>query len=104
MASMPPGLPLGQWLTEDEERALSPADAFFTKVNRAATKLQQMYRARQGRMALRHMMLSVYRKVPVEDSDRGEGAQGFYYINLKTGVSSWEKPFFLAGFAAKGSR
>ncbi|RQM25856.1 hypothetical protein B5M09_002959 [Aphanomyces astaci] len=59
------------------------------RVEVAATKIQGLYRTRNARCRLRHLIAQTYQRVLDTDS------QQFYYYNTKTGESQWVKPVLL---------
>ncbi|ETW08211.1 hypothetical protein H310_00859 [Aphanomyces invadans] len=59
------------------------------RVDVAAMKIQSLYRVRNARRHLRHVLAQTYQKVLDADS------QQYYYYNSKTGQSQWTKPVLL---------
>ena len=87
---------LAKGLTDEEKEISDSLEEMFEKVmatkterNEAAAKIQGMFRSMKAREAVRNML----KKIIVQRYDNA--SMQYYYLNTKTGVSSWEQPKIL---------
>ena len=87
---------LKKGLTDEEKETSEALEEIFEEImenkrerNDAAAKIQGMFRSMKARQAVRNML----KKVIVQRYDNS--TRQYYYLNTKTGESSWEQPKML---------